>query len=359
MAEVMAAIKQNADASKWRWLIFALIVSSIGLSWSGVIDRYTTAYIDDALVQASSAFVIARAMNALISFLQSVTFEFSVGIGGSVGAGQVLDPLNDLVEQYSSAMKLAIGSLVIQKVLLEIVSDAVFKILLTVSGVAVLFNALLSRSFTTGFFGIFLLRLFLALLFLRFALVLVVAANGIIDQAFLHQRTENQLQILENIEGVSEQDNQFINPDLHTELTANIAELQQQALTLQQRLNTAQPQQPQQRQQLQRQLAEVNNQLQLAELAREGKTPGFFAAISNSFSSLGDGIAALKDAVNPRQVYQLKQRLDNAVTNILNLMALFFLKTLLLPLLFLFLLNKGFKLIWRSNPAIAIHSATK
>ncbi len=356
MPEVIKAIKHNAAADKWRWLMLCLIVCSIAVSWSGVIDRYTTAYIDDALVQASSAFVIARAMNALISFLQSVTFEFSVGIGGSVGAGQVLDPLNDLVEQYSSAMKLAIGSLVIQKVLLEIVSDNVFKILLTISGLAVLLSTLLSRAFATGIIGLFLLRLFLALLFLRFALVLVVAANGIVDQSFLHQRTENQLHILENIEGVKEHDSTVVNSDLRTELTANITDLQQQAATLNQRLNAAPPPQ---RRYLQRQLAEINNQIQLAELAREGKTPGFFGAISDSFSSLGDGIAAIKDAVNPRQVYQLKQRLDNAVTNILNLMALFFLKTLLLPILFLYILNKGFKLIWRSDPAIVMQTVTR
>ncbi|MBV2129856.1 hypothetical protein [Arsukibacterium indicum] len=356
MTKVMTAIKQNAFTSKWRWLILGLIIGSVGLSWSGAIDRYTTAYIDEALVQASSAFVIARAMNALISFLQSVTFEFSVGIGGSVGAGQVLDPLNDLVEQYSSAMKLAIGSLVIQKVLLEIVSDNIFKILLTISGVAVLISAVINRAFAAGYLGLFLLRLFLALLFLRFALVLVVAANGIVDQAFLHQRTENQLHILESIEGVNEQENKFTNPELHTELTANITELQQQAATLRQRLNTIPPQQ---RAQLQRQLADINNQIQLAELAREGKTPGFFAAISDSFSSLGDGIAAIKDAVNPRQVYQIKERLDNAVTNILNLMALFFLKTLLLPLLFLYVLNKGFTLIWRSNPGVVLQPVSK
>lgn len=356
MTEVMTAIKHSGDTSRWRWLFFGLIVGSVGLSWSGVIDRYTTVYIDEALVQASSAFVIARAMNALISFLQSVTFEFSVGIGGSVGAGQVLDPLNDLVEQYSSAMKLAIGSLVIQKVLLEIVSDNIFKILLTISGVALLISAVINRSFAAGYLGLFLLRLFFALLFLRFALVLVVAANGIVDQAFLHQRTENQLQILESIEGVNEQDNKFTNPELHSSLTANITELQQQAITLKQRLSTVPPQQ---RPQLQRQLADINNQIQLAELAREGKTPGFFAAISDSFSSLGDGIAAIKDAVNPRQVYQLKQRLDNAVANILNLMALFFLKTLLLPLLFLYILNKSFKLIWRINPGLVLQPATK
>ncbi|KKO46530.1 hypothetical protein WG68_04255 [Arsukibacterium ikkense] len=356
-------------------------------------------------MQASSAFVIARGMNALISFLQSVTFEFSFGIGGSVGAGQVLDPLNDLVEQYSSAMKLAIGSLVIQKVLLEIVSDNFFKVLLSLSALSVLVSSAMAGFIRSAQLKYLLLKIFFILLFLRFSLVLVVAANGIVDNAFLHERTENQMQILENIEGVAEHSNPQLDPALNQALISNITELQQQAELLRQNLSQLSQRQQQGQQELrqreqqlqnlvrelgalqrlnylnpdprvqtmneqikqrrtmlqswqaeqkvlQRQLTETVNQIQLAELALEGKTPGFMAAIANSFSSLGDGIAAVKDAVNPRQVYQLKQRLDNAVNNILNLMALFLLKTLILPLLFLFILNKGFKLIWNSGPQI-------
>ncbi|MAD74366.1 MAG: hypothetical protein CML20_06150 [Rheinheimera sp.] len=405
MAVATINSKHSAYSNKLRWFVFSLILLSVMLSWSGIIDRYTTAYIDDALVEASSAFLIARGMNALISFLQSVTFEFSVGVGGSVGAGEVLDPLNDLVEQYSSAMKLAIGSLVIQKVLLEIVSDTFFKIMLSISALLVLVSSLLPGVFSSVYFKMLLLRCFLALLFLRFALVLVVAANGLVDNAFLYERTQQQMHILESIEGVQDQDNQLINPALTRDLTEDISTLQQQltsnsrtVLKLQQqqqqgqqelagleqqldslldelgvlqRLNYLKPdprveqltakikqrREMQQRwqneqQNLLRQQADIRNQVQLAEMALEGKTPGFFAAIANSFSSLGDGIAAVKDAVNPRLVYQLKQRLDDAVTNILNVMALFFLKTLLLPLLFLYVLKKGFTVIWQSKPAV-------
>ncbi|MAA93876.1 MULTISPECIES: hypothetical protein [unclassified Arsukibacterium] len=405
MAEAIISNKHSVYSSKIRWFIFSLIVISVVLSWSGIIDRYTTAYIDDALIEAGSAFLIARGMNALISFLQSVTFEFSVGVGGSVGAGEILDPLNDLVEQYSSAMKLAIGSLVIQKVLLEIVSDTFFKIILSISALSVLISSLLPGVFTSGYLKMLLLRCFLALLFLRFALVVVVAANGLVDRAFLYDRTQQQMHILESIEGVQDQGNQLINPALSRDLTEDISSLQLQLATISQTLQKLEQQQPmaqqelgrleqqlnnllrelgvlqrlnylnpdprveqltdkikqrrtmQQRwqneqQSLLRQQADIRNQIQLAELALEGKTPGFFAAIANSFNSLGDGIAAVKDAVNPRQVYQLKQRLDNAVTNILNVMALFFLKTLLLPLLFLYMLNKGFKVIWQSKPIV-------
>ena len=48
----------------------------------------------------------------------------------SFGLGEALDPLNDLVEQYSTLMKYAIASLLVQKLLLTITSNIVFKLLL-------------------------------------------------------------------------------------------------------------------------------------------------------------------------------------------------------------------------------------
>lgn len=52
------------------------------------------------LVQAASLFAVARIVDGAISVAQ--TAEISVGIG--IQPGQILDPVNDLVERFSSAM---------------------------------------------------------------------------------------------------------------------------------------------------------------------------------------------------------------------------------------------------------------
>src|SRR5690554_985109 len=92
------------DNNKRRWL-FGVVIGLIIISWFGFFDKLSSDYIDSSLVQATVAFGIARLFNALVSVMQSTTLEFAII---SVSVGEVLDPLNDLVEQYSQIMKLAI-----------------------------------------------------------------------------------------------------------------------------------------------------------------------------------------------------------------------------------------------------------
>ena len=118
-----------------RAVVMVVVLLLMLVSWLGVIDRASTDYIDSSLVQASVAFGAAKLLNALISMLQSAEVEVSMVVfSGSLGLGEMLDPFNDLVEDFSSLMKLSIGSLLVQKVLLGIVSDVFFKVVLTLSG---------------------------------------------------------------------------------------------------------------------------------------------------------------------------------------------------------------------------------
>ncbi len=97
------------------------------LSWLDTADRRTEAHVDATMVQALAAFATARALNGGISVLQST--EVGVGVA-STQPLEILDPLNDMVEDYADVMQLSIGSLVTQKVLVEIVSTHAFKLLL-------------------------------------------------------------------------------------------------------------------------------------------------------------------------------------------------------------------------------------
>ena len=177
-----------------RVIVMAVVLVLMLVSWLGVIDRASTEYIDSSLVQASVAFGVAKLLNALISMLQSVEVEVSmITFSGSLGLGELLDPFNDLVEDYSSLMKLSIGSLLIQKLLLGIISDLFFKVLLTLSGALVLVSLL--RPSLAGFNQ--LVRLFAFLVFLRFALVLVVALNGVVGEYFLADQSNQGIASLE------------------------------------------------------------------------------------------------------------------------------------------------------------------
>lgn len=51
---------------------------------------------------------MARGLNALISTTQSAQMAFFIGKGLSMTFGEALDSLNNLVDQYSSSMKVSI-----------------------------------------------------------------------------------------------------------------------------------------------------------------------------------------------------------------------------------------------------------
>lgn len=97
------------------------------------LDQAGFNYLDDALVKAGAAFGAARAANAFISLLQSTEVEAGIGVGVIVGIGEVLDPVNDLVERFSWIMLAALTSLGIQRFLLEVAPWACVSVLLTLA----------------------------------------------------------------------------------------------------------------------------------------------------------------------------------------------------------------------------------
>jgi len=86
----------------------------------GRVDTLALEQVDEAFDRALVAFALARVTNAAISFLQETEVEITpLGVGVTLAVGEVLDPINDLVERFSWVMLVSLTSLGIQKVLLE------------------------------------------------------------------------------------------------------------------------------------------------------------------------------------------------------------------------------------------------
>lgn len=259
-----------------------VVLLTVAVSWWGGIDRKTEEYIDDATVQALAAFASARVLNAVITMAQSVEVGQSSGLGVKLESSfrplELLDPVNDLVEQYSTVMQFAVGSLVTQKLLIEIVSTEFFKLALTAFGVLVIASLFVAG----GRYSTLPLKLFALAALLRFLFVLVLAANGLVDQAYVSPKTQENMQQVE-----------VLSRDVQAELT------------------TVPPE----------------------EGAEE---EGWWDSMS----------AKVKALVDVERYKAMVERIRDIVPNILNLMALFVFKTLLMPLVFLYLLLRGFRAIW-------------
>ena len=84
-------------------------------------DAAAVESVDASFERALVAFALARVTNAAISFLQDTEVTITpLGVGVTLAVGEVLDPINDLVERFSWVMLLSLTALGVQKVLLEV-----------------------------------------------------------------------------------------------------------------------------------------------------------------------------------------------------------------------------------------------
>jgi len=88
---------------------------------AGSIDAGALAEIEDLRNRAAAAFAIGKTINAAISVAKEVTVSGGVGLAGmAVSPGQVLDPIDDLIEQFATAMLLVAMAAQLVDVLLPI-----------------------------------------------------------------------------------------------------------------------------------------------------------------------------------------------------------------------------------------------
>lgn len=395
----MDIIKSMNSGREKNYFFISLVVLTVLLSWLEAIDRHTAEYIDGALVQATATFAIARAFNAIVSVLQEFTvsiFTFEIAIG------QALDPINDLVEQFSSLMKLALGSLIIQKVILEIVSENFFKIILSISGLFLVLTIILNKfqylqiAFKT----------FIFLAFIRFSVVMVVLFYSAVDTAFINEKVEKDQAYLENFPQDIEQflENKEADEEFRSALEedmknlesmveekkialegidAAIAPLEIKKIEISERISAIKSEMsatdrwnPLRKDsnvlEAEAEISAVEEQIKKINAERnlivsqietlagdinkikntlEGKSNSVFESVGKSLTSVTSGLANFRDKLKE---YVADMAL--AIPNIVNIMTLFVFRTVILPLVFLYAFMKAFKLIWGVNVRKAIES---
>lgn len=368
-----------------RFGVALLIVALVAVSWFKPVDENTEAYVDRSLVVALSSYGVARVVNAGVSVAQSV--ETGVGVA-SVEPFQALDPLNDLAEDFASVMKLSIGALIILKLMVEITSGLLFKVLFTAFGGVLLVQMLWKPLGLNA-----VAKAFLLVGFIRFSLVAIILLVGLVSTAFIDEETRENTEQLASFSELVESysDQQELTPDERLRLQEQRSELEQrqdrliehieaQAETVEaariemedaqrkladikgrlatfDRLNlfvqsneqrTAQTNAEDKRAQYQDELdalKDIQSSLQATRddlqtvgrlLAGEPREQGWFSGLSSRLSAISDFVS----------IERVQQASEQAVTAMLNLMALFVFKTILLPIGFLYVLLKLLNRLW-------------
>lgn len=83
-------------------------------------DARGAAWIESSFTRTLAALAATRGLDSAISLAQSSEVSFSFGPGGSLGIGQALDPVNDLVEQYGALLLTSTTALGIQRLGMQV-----------------------------------------------------------------------------------------------------------------------------------------------------------------------------------------------------------------------------------------------
>lgn len=114
-----------------------LVGAALAVAHLGWIDGWSREYTQTALHRALITFGVARGLNGVISVAQGTEVAIQpAGIGVNFTPGQILDPINDLIERFSWVMLAASTSLGIQRVLIDVTNWWVFTALMTACGIA-------------------------------------------------------------------------------------------------------------------------------------------------------------------------------------------------------------------------------
>ena len=161
-------------------LVVAVLIMVV-CSWLAPLDAAANKQVDAGLKRALISFTTARVLNAIISVAQGTEVAVQpAGVGVIFTPGQLLDPINDLVEQFSNLMLAASVAFGTQKLLISI--GAYWPISLTLSITALAWAVFYLRQKS---FPAVLSRILVVLLMIRFAIPVVTIGTEILFQKFM------------------------------------------------------------------------------------------------------------------------------------------------------------------------------
>jgi len=266
----------------WSGLAVLAVVTVL----SGLIDDTSRRYASEAFTRALVTFAVARTLNGVISVAQGTEVAIEPGgVGVNFSVGQVLDPINDLVERFSAVMLVATTSLGLQNVLLRMTmwwGTSLALVLVAASALVVLWWRKLDDSRLRPV----VMQLLLLTVFLRFAVPILVIGSNLVFDTFLAAEQAAATEALE----ATRTDIEQINENVPTSAS-----------------NT-------------------ENQ--------------------SVIERLGSMLDSSLESMNIRdRLTRLRDRVSNASEHIINLIVIFVLQTIILPLVFLWMFIELLKML--------------
>ena len=154
-----------------------LLVLLCTLSYTQVLDKFSSSQLDKAFTRSVSVFAIARGLNGLISVVQGTeVYATPAGVGVNFAVGQIVDPMNDMVERFSWVMLMSSISLGVQEIMLHLGQTLLIQVLLIISVTALLAMVWIPKIWHRSAFNT-IFKFVSIFVFLRFIVPLLLLVN--------------------------------------------------------------------------------------------------------------------------------------------------------------------------------------
>lgn len=375
----------------WANLLLLVLIGLVLWFESSLSMKATSQVVNDALAQAGLAFALDRALDATISLFASTT----VGVGLNVNIGAILDPVDSIIEDFATVLQWAIGSLLLQKLLLSLSFQPIFTYLMWFFGI----STLIAMLFKLDKLAPLCVKAFLTMTLIKFSMVLIIVANGYVDQTFIQQDVQAAMVKTQGIEDQLRREAYNLPKSASTEQNATwtqekeILKVEQQQLIEQQQQHQAELTTLKANARLiQQQIDERNAQTAITDRVKKiwqndeldqqlSKLKTDISAIESLIHNNTKGLTRIKDEqqrldnlINGKpngwvdtvaqqtkgmmdkavqsvptipSLDQLKNQLEETASSLVNLMAMFVIKSIVMPMLFLYMLFILNKLLWR------------
>lgn len=177
-----------------RLAVILIILLIVGLCWSKELTDLANSQVDAGLKRSLASFALARGFNAVLSIVQGSTVSVQpFGIGMTLALGQILEPINHLVEEFSTVMLFASVAFGIERLLLAVGSAEAISA--TVTALAVVWCSL----YAFGRAPAWISRLLTLLLFVRFVMPVVIIGSGYVFDKFSAADYRESSSVLEQV----------------------------------------------------------------------------------------------------------------------------------------------------------------
>ncbi|VAW62151.1 hypothetical protein MNBD_GAMMA11-973 [hydrothermal vent metagenome] len=180
--------------------ITLLLMIFVFLPHNSWFDNMAENYTEQGIQRTLITYAVSRSLNGVISVVQGTEVAVSpVGVGLTFTPGQILDPVNDLIERFSQIVLISSASLGIQRLFLEMTSAVIVSWLVSALGVLFIILIWVYKYNDSDAFNYQALvkKTFLLLIFLRFSIPLVAVMSEGLYLSFLQPRYEQSQALLE------------------------------------------------------------------------------------------------------------------------------------------------------------------